>query len=286
MGPERPDKRKESTLMSGNRPGREVISSLQNPRVKGLVRLRSRRERERENAFLVEGYRELRRAAAWKGHWRVIYFCPSLFLGGNEPRLLSQVGADIEAIEVTEPVFRKVSYRDRPEGLLAVLRRPPLRLSELRPGPSPLVLVVEAAEKPGNLGAMLRTAEAAGADAVIVADSVTDVFNPNVVRASLGSLFTLPVAVTTGPQALQWLKAHGLKVIAGSPRAGRLCWEADLREGTALVIGAEQHGLSDLWMSGADRRVRIPMSGTVDSLNAASAAAVMLFEARRQRSDG
>ncbi len=272
--------------MPGGGPDQEVITSLQNRRVKALVRLRSRRERERENAFLVEGYPELRRALGWQSHWLAIYCCPSLYAGGIEEKLLAQVEGEVAKIEVSAPVFRKVSYRDSPEGLLAVLRRPRLRLSDLRLGPSPLVLVVESVEKPGNLGAMLRTAEAAGADAVVVADSTTDVFNPNVVRASLGSLFTLPVAVTTGPKARRWLRDHRITVIATGPEAKRPCWEADLRGAAALVIGAEQHGLSDLWLSGADHRLRIPMSGTVDSLNAAAAAAVILFEARRQRSDG
>ena len=273
---------KETAMTSPGR-NRDLISSVANPRVKGLVRLRNRRQRDRENAFLVEGYRELRRALAWRSHWVTTYICPALYLGGNEDQLLSEVPEDVPTIEVTEPVFRKISYRDRPEGLLAVLRQPALALSNLRLGTAPLVLVVEAAEKPGNLGAMFRTAEAAGAEAVIVADSTTDVFNPNVVRASLGSLFTLPVAVTTGPQALEWLREHQVMVVATSPQAPGLCWETDLRDAAAVVIGAEQYGLSDLWLRGADHRVRIPMAGSADSLNAASAAAVMLFEARRQR---
>ena len=271
--------------MAGNASDREVIASLQNRRVKALVRLRTRRERERENAFGVEGYRELRRALAWGAHWREVYCCPSLYLGGNEEELLGHVEGRVPVFEVTEPVFRKVSYRDRPEGLLAVLAQPQLALSDLRPGPAPLVLVVESVEKPGNLGAMLRTAEAAGAGAVVVADPVTDVFNPNVVRASLGSLFTLPLAVASGRRALAWLRDSGMAVVAACPYADRLHWEADLAGPVALVIGSEQYGLSELWRSAADRQVRIPMSGTVDSLNAGAAAAVVLFEARRQRSE-
>ena len=186
---------------------------------------------------------------------------------------------------MSESAFRKVSYRDRPEGLLAVLRQPALPLTALRMGADPLVLVVESVEKPGNLGAMLRTAEAAGADAVVVADPTTDVFNPNVVRASLGSLFTIPLAVADGDEALGWLREMGLRVIATSPAAAEPCWKSDLSGGAAVVIGPEQHGLSGRWLEGADQTVRIPMSGTVDSLNAGSAAAVLLFEARRQRSD-
>ncbi|MDE0122620.1 MAG: RNA methyltransferase [bacterium] len=265
---------------------RTFISSPQNPRVKALVRLRTRRERERKATFLVEGYRELRRALAWKRHLEAVYCCPPLYLGDNEEKLLSEAAQAAEVVEMSEAAFRKVAYRDRPEGLLAVLRQPPLPLSGLRLGAAPLVLVVESVEKPGNLGAMLRTAEAAGADAVVVADPTTDVFNPNVVRASLGSLFTVPLAVAEGREALEWLRREDLRVIATSPAASEPCWKTDLSGRVAVVIGTEQYGLSDLWLEGADRKVSIPMSGTVDSLNAGSAAAVLLFEARRQRSEG
>ena len=264
---------------------RTFISSPQNPRVKALVRLRTRRERERKATFLVEGRREVRRALAWKSYMVAVYCCPSLYVGESEEKLLAEVAQAAEVVEMSESAFRKVSYRDRPEGLLAVLRQPELSLAALRVGTDPLVLVVESVEKPGNLGAMLRTAEAAGADAVVVADPTTDVFNPNVVRASLGSLFTMPLAVAEGAEALGWLREMGLRVIATSPAAAEPCWKSDLSGGAAVVIGAEQHGLSGRWLEGADQTVRIPMSGTVDSLNAGSAAAVLLFEARRQRSD-
>lgn len=265
---------------------RESISSPGNRRVKALVRLRTRRERDREGLFLVEGAREVRRALAWRSQLLTIYRCPSLRRTEGAQGWLEEVEKGVEVVELSEPAFRKVSYRDHPDGLLAVLRQPPLALAGLRPGPSPLLLVVESVEKPGNLGAMLRTAEAAGADAVIVADPATDVFNPNVVRASLGSLFTVPLAVTSGTDALKWLRRRGIAVVATSPAADRTSWESDLRGAVALVIGSERHGLSDLWISCADRRVRIPMAGSVDSLNAAATAAVILFEARRQRSAG
>ena len=265
---------------------RDPITSLQNPRVKSLVRLRNHRERQRTGAFLVEGYREMQRALAWKAQILSVFCCPPLYLGGNEEKLLAEIGQVAPVVEMSEPAFRKVSYRDRPEGLLAVLRQPPLPLSGLQVGSDSLVLVVESVEKPGNLGAMIRTAEAAGADAVVVADPTTDVFNPNVVRASLGSLFTVPLAVADGRAALEWLKEKGLLVIATSPAAAEPSWRADLVGGAAVVIGSEQYGLSDLWLEGADVKVQIPMSGTVDSLNAGAAAAVVLFEARRQRSEG
>ena len=270
--------------MPGRAGRRAYISSPDNRRVKALVRMRSRRGRERESSFLVEGRREFRKALAWRSQIQVVYWCPALGPAPTGRELPEGLEATVEIVELAEPVFRKVSYRDHPDGLIAVLRRPPLLLSDLRLGYSPLVLVVEAVEKPGNLGAMLRTAEAAGVAAVVVADPTTDVFNPNVVRASLGSLFTLTLAVASAAEALRWLRERGVRVIATSPGADRLSWEVDLRGDAAIVIGSEQSGLSEVWLAGADHRVRIPMSGTVDSLNAAAAAAVLLFEACRQRS--
>lgn len=265
---------------------RAYISSPDNRRVKALLRMRSRRGRERESSFLVEGRREFRKALAWGSQIQTVYWCPSLCSAPAGEELLEGLEGSVEIVELAEPVFHRVSYREHPDGLLAVLRRPPLVLSDLRLGPSALVLVVEAVEKPGNLGAMLRTAEAAGVEAVVVADPTTDVFNPNVVRASLGSLFTLPLAVAAAGEALRWLRGRGVRVIATSPGADLSSWEVDLRGDVAIVIGSEQSGLSEVWLAGADRRVSIPMSGTVDSLNAAAAAAVLLFEARRQRSGG
>ncbi len=265
---------------------RATISSLQNPRVKALVRLRTRRERDRRAAFLVEGDREVGRALAWKSLMKTVYWCPGFAGEGLEDGLVEQLPSAVEIVEMSEDVFRKISYRDRPEGVVAVLEQPDLRLSGLRLDADPLVLVVESVEKPGNLGAMLRTAEAAGADAVVLADPTTDVFNPNVVRASLGSLFTVPLAIAPGHEALDWVRNRGLAVIATTPQASETYWNVDLDSGLAVVIGSETDGLSALWMEGADIRVRIPMSGTVDSLNAGTAAAVMLFEARRQKSGG
>ena len=276
----------ESDLMTGMGRRREVISSPGNRRVKSLVRLRTRRGRDRENVFLVEGVKEVDRALAWQHQMLTVYWCPSLCAAEGAEELVEKVEESVEVVELSQPAFRKISYRGHPDGLLAVLRQPRLALSELRLGPCPLLLVVESMEKPGNLGAMLRTAEAAGVEAVVVADPATDIFNPNVVRASLGSLFTLPLAVATGGDASRWLREQGVKVVATSPSADRLCWNVDLRGAVAVVIGSERSGLSDRWLSGADRQVLIPMSGSVDSLNAGAAAAVLLFEARRQRCGG
>lgn len=260
------------------------ITSLTNPRIKHLVRLRNRRERDRSGTFLIEGFRELSRAADAAVEIREVYYAPELFLGSNERGLLDRLAAaGAELVQVGPEAFRKASYRDRPEGLLAVARQFDTALDRLAIGARPLMLVVEAIEKPGNLGTMLRTADAAGVDAVIVCDPTTDPFNPNVVRASLGTLFTTPLAVASSHVAASWLAGRGVRRVATTPDCERLYWEADLAKPAAVVVGSEQYGLSTEWLDAADERVRIPMAGAADSLNAAMAAGIVLFEAVRQR---
>jgi len=262
----------------------EPITSPANPRIKHLVRLRERRERDESGLFLIEGYRELRRALEAGVELTELYSCPALYLGEHEGALVeAAIAAGAELVPVAESPFRKASYRDRPEGLLGVARQFPTGLERLQPGPDPLLLVVEAIEKPGNLGTMLRTAEAAGAAAVVVCDPATDPFNPNVVRASLGTLFSVPVVVGDTPGAIARLRALGIRTVATTPSASLAHWEADLTGPVAVVVGSEQYGLSAAWLEAADLRVVIPMPGSVDSLNAAMAAGVVLFDAVRQR---
>jgi len=262
----------------------EPITSPANPRIKYLVRLRERRERDDSGLFLVEGYRELYRALAAGVEVVELYCSPALYLGHNEGALVeAAVAAGAEVVTVAEAPFRKASYRDRPEGLLGVARQFPTGLERLQPGPDPLLLVVEAIEKPGNLGTMLRTAGAAGAAAVVVCDPATDPFNPNVVRASLGTLFTVPLVVGDTPGAVARLRELGIRTVATTPAASLPHWEADLTGPLAVLVGSEQYGLSAAWLAAADTQVVIPMPGSVDSLNAAMAAGIVLFEAVRQR---
>ncbi len=260
------------------------ITSTQNSLVKALVRLRDRREREATDRFLVEGYRELTRGLGTKLRFETLCVCPSLYLGPNEANLVEAIASQgATVVELAEKPFRKVSYRDRPEGLVAIAHRFDTSLGSLvPPTPDSLYLVVESIEKPGNLGTMMRTADAAGADAVIVCDPTTDPFNPNVVRASTGTLFTMPLAVADSADALDWLHRHGVRTAATTPDTSLTIWDADLTTPVAIVIGAEQYGLSDVWLSGAEQKVRIPMRGHADSLNAAMAAGIALFEARRR----
>lgn len=263
----------------------EKISSLQNPRVKQLVKLRDRRPRDEAGVFLVEGYREIRRALEKRVPLREVYFSPEWFLGENEPALLAQAeAAGAQLFELTKDAFAKVAYRERPDGLLAVAPQWKRALNDLALPPDPFLLVVEAIEKPGNLGTILRSADAAGCDAVIVCDPVTDIFNPNVVRASTGVLFSVPLVVEESARVLAWLKEKGVRTIATTPAAEKIYSDVALRGPLAVVMGSEQYGLSEFWLKNADVPVRIPMAGQADSLNVAMATIITLFEAVRQRS--
>ncbi len=262
----------------------ESISSLQNPRIKQLVKLRDRRPRDDAGVFLVEGYREIRRALEKGVLLREIYFSPDWFLGENEPALIAQAqAAGAQAFELTKDTFAKVAYRERPDGLLAVAPQWKRTLAELKLPPAPFLLVVEAIEKPGNLGTILRSADAAGCDAVIVCDPVTDIFNPNVVRASTGVLFSVPLVVEESTRVQAWLRDQGVRTVATTPAAEKIYSDIDLRGPLAVVMGSEQYGLSEFWLKHADTPVRIPMMGQADSLNVAMATIITLFEAVRQR---
>jgi len=264
--------------------GVEKITSLQNPRVKTLVRLRERRDRDEAGLFLIEGYREVRRALEKAVRMKELYFCPDWFLGENEPALLEQAKAGgAQLFELSKEAFAKVSYRDRPDGLLAVAPQWRKGLRDLALSPRPFVLVVESIEKPGNLGTILRSADAAGVDAVIVCDPVTDVFNPNVVRSSTGVLFSVPLAVAESADVHAWLKEKGIRVVATTPDTPHLYTKTDLTGPLAIVMGSEQYGLSQFWLQEANALVRIPMAGQADSLNVAMATIITLFEAVRQR---
>lgn len=262
----------------------EKITSLQNPRVKQLVRLRERRERDELGLFLVEGYREVRRALEKGVKLKELYFSPEWFLGENEPALIEQARqAGAQLFELSKDAFAKCAYRERPDGLLAVAPQWKRSLDDLSLGAAPFLLVCESIEKPGNLGTILRSADAAGCDALILCDAVTDLFNPNVVRASTGVLFSVPVVVADSQTVHAWLKAKGIRTAATTPHTENIYTKTDLRGPLAVVMGSEQYGLSEFWMKNSDVLVRIPMAGQADSLNVAMATIITLFEAVRQR---
>ncbi len=262
----------------------ERITSLQNPRVKELVKLRDQRHRQARELTIIEEPRVIRRARLAGYPFHEVWHCPEL-LAATDPGLLDflREGPDFEAIEVAPRVLQRIAYKDRPEGVLVVAPQRRRALTDLSLSARPLLLVLAGVEKPGNLGAVLRVADGAGADAVIVCDMGTDLFNPNVLRASTGAFFTVPVVEEDTPQLLAWLREHRIATVATTPAAERDYTQADLTGPVALVLGAEDAGLSEAWLEAADGRVRVPMRGECDSLNVAVTAALVAYEAVRQR---
>lgn len=261
------------------------LTSPSNPKLKRVVKLRTCAAREESGEMIVEGYRECRRALdrGYKPH--AIFHCPDFYLKNeNEPQLVADAAkAGAEVFTCTKTCFTKIAYKERPDGLLMVGPHISIKLADLKLPPHALIIVTEAIEKPGNLGTILRSADAAGAAAVIVCDRTTDIHNPNVVRASTGTMFSVPIVEASSEEALAYLKAHNFSILAATPHAEKLHSEVDLTGNVAIALGAEQYGLTAKWMDGADLRVRIPMLGMADSLNVSAAATILVYEAVRQR---
>ena len=270
------------------------ITSRQNPRVKDAVRLRTGRERQRQGRFIIDGAREILRAIESDVRCVEAFVCEELCDSADSRRAieaLESCGAEI--LGVSPDVYAKLAFGDREDGIVVVAETPQRRLEDLRLPAEPLVAVLEGIEKPGNLGAILRSADAAGVDAVVVADGRTDLFNPNTIRTSLGTVFRPNICEATSAETLAWLSQRGLKIIAARPDAEKCYTEVDLRGGVAIVLGSEAAGLSDAWRAGRSSApdgkganvvaVRLPMRGLADSLNVSTTAAVLFYEAQRQR---
>jgi TrmH family RNA methyltransferase len=263
---------------------RTLITSTTNDRLKAVRRLARRRD---PGVFLVEGHRQLRRALDADAGVREVYACPELFLGPTDPELVrraEQSGARV--LEVAPQAFRTLANGARPDGLLAVVERWPTVLSTIWLGVRSLVLIAQGIERPGNLGAIVRSACSAGASALLVCDTPVDVFHPDVVRGSVGTLFELPVASCASADAIAWLREREVAIVVATPDGDRCLWDLDLTASVALVLGSERHGVSDTWRRAACAMASIPMPGPSDSLNVAVAAGIALFEAVRQRAAG
>lgn len=262
------------------------IQSRQNDQIKNLVKLRARKYRDRQERFLVEGMRELSHALSSTYTLDTIYYCPEHFPTDRHTQFIHEIRSQqkAELIRVSEEAFTKATYRESPDGVIAVARQQAHTINELKLQTNPLLLILEGIEKPGNLGAVLRSADGAGADAVILVDCQLDLYNPNAIRASQGMLFSVPVACTKQTYLNSWLSQHAVQCIATTPNASNMHWDVDYTRPTALLFGSESGGLSDYWLGQATQRIRIPMSGKADSLNVSAATAICLYEARRQRS--
>lgn len=261
------------------------ITSPSNPKLKHVVKLRNCSTREEFGEMIVEGYRECRRALDRGYRPKAIFYCPEMYLKNeNEPGLVEECRAlGAEYYECSARCFEKIAYKERPDGLLMIGPHITVKLQDLKLPENSLVIVTEAIEKPGNLGTILRSADAGKVAAVIVCDRTTDIHNPNVVRASTGTMFSVPIAEATSDEAIAFLRAHNFKILATTPHAERMHFEENLTGNIAIALGAEQYGLTAKWMNGADLRVRIPMLGLADSLNVSAAATILVYEAVRQR---
>jgi len=259
------------------------ITSLQNERVKYVVKLREKRQRERDGVMLVEGKYELEMALASGLQPIEVFYCEEY--SHSQPAVFN-----LQRVTCSRSVFEKMSYRDNPDGWLAIFPTPHHTLASFGASGTfafsapALFVLTESVEKPGNLGAILRTADAAGVDGLLVCDPRTDIYNPNVVRASRGTLFTVPVAETSSSEALAFLHTHGIQVLAATPHTEHLYFDVDLRLPVCIAVGTEDEGLSDFWMNNADLKVKIPMMGKVNSLNVSTSTAIILYEVIRQRS--
>ncbi len=255
-----------------------VITSLTNSRVKRLVALQTKSaERYSAGVFVVEGLREVERCVAAGLEVMELYHCPAIL-----PQL-PQLATSAAIYEVTPAVYDKIAYRGGTEGVVGVVKTRSLSLNDLQLGDAPLIVVLESVEKPGNLGAVLRSADAAGATAVIVCDPLTDLYNPNLVRSSTGAVFSVPCVACTSQECIAFLKEHGVTILTAQLQDSHLYYDTDMRGATAIVMGTEATGLTQAWREAADAHIRIPMLGTVDSLNVSVSAAILLYEAVKQR---
>ena len=253
----------------------ERITSAQNPKIKHLLALQEKsRLRREEGLFVVEGRRELEHCLAAGFQLDTLFLCPEIC-----PEF-----AAARTVYVSKEVYAKIAYREGTEGVIAEVRWKERSLDDLLTGKdSPLIMVMERVEKPGNLGAVLRSADAAGADGVILCDPLTDLYNPNLIRASIGAIFTVPVVACTSAEAIAWLKANNIRILTSQLQDSAPYYDVDMTCGTALVMGTEATGLTDAWRQAADAHILIPMLGRLDSLNVSVSAAILLYEAVRQR---
>ncbi len=257
----------------------ETITSAQNPKIKNLLLLQEKsRARKEQGLFVVEGRRELEHCIEAGFRVRTVFVCEEI-----APSVIPSAVEESRVIRVPEALYRKIAYREGTEGIIAEVEMKSRGLEDLRLPENPIIVVLEAVEKPGNLGAVLRTADAAGVDAVIVADPLTDLYNPNLIRASIGAIFTVPTVAAPSADVISWLKAKGIRILTAQLQDSSLYYDVDMKCGTAIVMGTESTGLTQPWRNAADAHIRIPMLGRLDSLNVSVSASILIYEAVRQR---
>ncbi len=257
------------------------ITSIQNPLIKSLVLLQEKaKARKQSGTFLIEGKREIELAIKGNYQLETILFLPELI---TENEINKLVKSKVELIEITKEVYQKLAYRDTTEGILAIAKTKTLSLNDLKLPENALILVMESIEKPGNIGAMLRTCDAANIDAVIIANPKTDLYNPNIVRSSVGCLFTNQIASDSTENVIQFLKDKKIAIFGATLQNSNFYHTQDYTTASALVVGTEATGLTQAWRDNATQNIIIPMQGEIDSMNVSVASAILLFEAKRQR---
>jgi len=260
----------------------DKITSIQNPRIKQISQLSKNRDRKEKGVFAMEGARELGLAVDAGYIPESVFVCPEIYAKSEYPDLLRKINVNL-ITEITPEIFSKLAYREGSDGIIAIMKPHNHDLSTLNLKANPFIIVLESVEKPGNLGAVLRTADAAMADAVIICDPNTDLYNPNVIRSSVGCIFTVNVGIATSEDALEWLKARDITTYAAELNASEWYHNCDLTKPSAIIMGTEADGLTKFWLENADKRIKIPMRGMIDSLNVSVSTAILTFEAMRQR---
>ena len=260
----------------------EIITSAQNPKIKDLLALQEKsKERRKKGLFVVEGRRELLHCVEAGYEPYAVFYCPDIISNADFDAVVEN--CDCNYYEIPQHLYDKVAYRGGTEGVIAELHCKEMSLESLKLKENPLVVILESVEKPGNLGAVLRSADASGVDAVIVCDPLTDMYNPNLIRSSIGAIFTVPVATATSEETIKWLKDNNIKIYTAQLQDSEWYYDTDMKGATAIVMGTEATGLTTAWRKAADAHIKIPMLGKLDSLNVSVSAAILMFEAVRQR---
>ena len=261
------------------------ISSIHNPLVRSTISLKEKsRERKKNGLFVIEGIKELQLAIKGLYTLKTILFYPELVAGDTILELIQNISPAPEVIAISKDIFQKLAHRDTTEGIMAIAVAREHSLDSLKfKNDNPLILVAEGPEKPGNIGALLRTADAADLDAVIIANPKSDLYNPNIIRSSVGCVFTTNIAMGTTPEIIQFLIGHNIAINCAALSASKPYTKVDFTKGSAIVVGTEATGLSEEWLNKATQNIIIPMHGEIDSMNVSVSAAILIFEARRQR---
>ena len=259
----------------------EKITSTQNAKIKNIIKLQQKSsERKKQNLIVIEGLREISLAVKAGMILKSVFFCSNII---SLEELEKELNLSSTYLEITSDIYNKLAYRGSTEGIIALAEPKYTALNEIKLRENPLIIVLESVEKPGNLGAILRTADAAKVDAVIICDPLTDIYNPNVIRSSVGCVFTNQIVACSSDETIKWLKAKGIKSYAAALTATENYHDKDFTQPTAIIMGTEADGLTEKWLKNADEQIIIPMSGEIDSLNVSTSTAILVFEAMRQR---